>query len=292
MRCPASIVALVPTAATRREVRFALRRLSDADLDLTVYRHEALALLDRAVGFDAWCWTLVDPDSDLPAHAVAENPAVACNPARFHQLMYRDHAALSRTATAAPGAAVSLLSQATGGDLRTSRPWREVLGPAGLGDVLDARLVSGCVDWSHLSLYRGADRGWFTEKDRAFIAELAPRLADKLRGAIRTAGASDAPDDFDEPGTPLARPAAPRAGDHSRGTKVANGHRSRAACCRRSSSRFGLRPGGASGIYGGGLLATGPGPGLQSLGSVAGTPGSAAVVDGLLGSRWLDRGDH
>ena len=60
-----------------------------------MYRHEALALLDRAVGFDAWCWTLVDPDSGLPAHAVAENPAVAGNPARFHQLIYRNHAALT-----------------------------------------------------------------------------------------------------------------------------------------------------------------------------------------------------
>jgi DNA-binding CsgD family transcriptional regulator len=196
----------VPTAAIRREVRSALSRFSYADLDPTVYRHEALAQLGRAIGFDAWCWTLVDPGSGLGAHAVAHNPAVARNPARFHQLTYRDPAALSRADTATPRAAVSLLSQSTGGDLQTSAPWREVLGPAGLGDRLDARLVCGRLCWGHLSLYRGADRGWFTESDRAFIAEVTPTLADQLRRAVRTAAVGDAADDFDEPGTLLLDP--------------------------------------------------------------------------------------
>lgn len=203
--CPASTLLLVRTAI-RSEVRSALARLSDADLDSTVYRHEALALLRRAVGFDAWCWTLVDPGSGLPAHAIADNPAVSRNPARFHQLAYSDVAGLCRSDAPTADAAVSLLSQSTGGDLEANPPWREVLGPAGLGDRLDAALVAGRLCWSHLALYRDADRGWFTESDRAFIAEFTPTLADKLRRLIRTVAVDDTRDDFDEPGTLVLDP--------------------------------------------------------------------------------------
>lgn len=188
------------TGEIRRGVRSALARLSDADLDPTVYRHEALTLLRRAVGFDAWCWTLVDPGSGLPTHAIADNPAVARNPARFHQLVYGDVAGLGRSDAPNADGAVSVFSQSTGGGLDSNAPWREVLGPAGLGDGLDAALVAGRLCWGHLSLYRGADCCWFTESDRAFIADITPTFAYDLRRSIRTVAVCDTPDDSDVPG--------------------------------------------------------------------------------------------
>ena len=197
-------LSLVPTTAVRRAVRFAITRLSDADLDPTAYRHEAIGLIRGAVGFDAWCWALVDPGSGLPAHAVANNPAVARNPARFHQLSRGDIAALRCADASTPN--VSVLSQSTSGDLRVDPAWREVLGPAGLGDRLDAALVAGRLCWSHLSLFRGADLGWFTESDHAFIAQLAPTLTEKLRRSILTMAVSDALEDNDQPGTLLLDP--------------------------------------------------------------------------------------
>jgi hypothetical protein len=178
--------------------------LSSADLDATAYREGALALLRHAIGFDGWCWSLVDPASGLPAHTVANNSPITDNRARWHQLTYADPIPPRTEATS--HFAVSLLSESSRGDLSGSRQWREVLGPAGVGDTLEAHLVAGHLRWGHLSLYRGADYGCFTETDRAFIAEVAPMLATQLRRSIRKAAVRDALDDVEEPGTLILDP--------------------------------------------------------------------------------------
>jgi DNA-binding CsgD family transcriptional regulator len=50
-------------------------------------------------------------------------------------------------------------------------------------------------------LYRDARHGWFSQDDRAFVAEIALLLAAQLRRSTRTAALPNGLDDVDEPGT-------------------------------------------------------------------------------------------
>ena len=92
-----------------------------------------------------------------------------------------------------------MLSAATGGALDRDPLWREMLGPAGLGDQLGAPLAADGVDWAYLTLYRDDGRASFGPGDAAFIASVAPLLAVRLRSGLRhTTPASIDPA---EPGT-------------------------------------------------------------------------------------------
>ena len=53
--------------------------LSESGLDCDSLRLEAIAELQRTVGFDRWCWPLADPETLLPLSGLAEHdfgPAV------------------------------------------------------------------------------------------------------------------------------------------------------------------------------------------------------------------------
>ena len=78
-----------------------------------------------------------------------------------------------------------MLSAATGGALDRDPLWREMLGPAGLGDQLGAPVAADGVDWAYLALYRDGGRAWFSPGDAAFIASVAPMLAARLRAGLR-----------------------------------------------------------------------------------------------------------
>lgn len=176
----------MPADTTRSRVAAALNRLSGAGLDAASYRHEAIGLLRGAVDFDAWCWALVDPASGLPAHAVAHNPVIGHNQARFHLLGHAiPEVPGPADARLGQGGPVRVLSNSTGGDLRRSARWRELLGPGGFGDQMEARLVTDRQCWGHLALYRDAGGGWFTEYDCSFLATVAHVLAAQLRRSIR-----------------------------------------------------------------------------------------------------------
>jgi DNA-binding CsgD family transcriptional regulator len=148
------------------------------------YRYEAVDRLRHAVGFDAWCWALLDPICGLASDATAWNPVVGSQQRRFHKAVQED-----RRSGLAPGvseAAVSRLSQVTGGDLERSLRWREILGPGGLGDELSAHLVVDGSAWGHLVLYRGADRARFCDADCEFVFGLASLFARHSRDDVRS----------------------------------------------------------------------------------------------------------
>jgi hypothetical protein len=55
-------------------------RLSESILDRESIQLEAIADLQRVIGFDRWCWPLADPQTLLPLSGIAEHdyrPAVA-----------------------------------------------------------------------------------------------------------------------------------------------------------------------------------------------------------------------
>ena len=181
----------------RRAARNTLQRLARARMDNDVFRWEAAEVLRRAIGFDTWCWVLLDPATGLHTRYTATNPVIGRNQRRFHPLDLQ-----SRAACPPPGtcpAHVSLLSTTTGGALDRDPLWREMLGPGGLGDQLRAYLVADGVSWAYLTLFRDEGHHWFSPGDAAFIAGVAPLLAARLRAGLRQA-APPGPDPG-EPGT-------------------------------------------------------------------------------------------
>jgi hypothetical protein len=184
--------------AVRRSARNTLGRLARARMDNDVFRWEAAEVLRRAIGFDTWCWVLLDPATGLPTRYTATNPVIALNQRQFFPLDLQ-----SRPVSPPPGrtraAQVKVLSVATSGALDLDPVWREMLGPGGLGDQLGAPLVADGVYWAYLSLYRDEGRAWFDRDDAAFVASVAPLLAARLRAGLRQATPVSA--DHGEPGT-------------------------------------------------------------------------------------------
>ena len=186
------------TDTARRSARSALARLVRADMDNDTFRLEAAAVLRQAMGFDWWCWTLLDPGARLPTRYLAAAAPVDQAARRFCRLPWDDVAAAIPAAgrPRAPSA-VTVLSAATGGDLRRDECWRELLGPAGTGDSLAARLIADGNCWALLHAGRDSSSRWFSEDETAFLADLAPLLAGRLRDGLRTGlvedGRGDAP---------------------------------------------------------------------------------------------------
>jgi hypothetical protein len=64
----------VATETIQRRARSTLLRLLRSDLDNDSFRWEAARVLRDAIGFDWWCWTLVDPVAAPPTRHLATNP--------------------------------------------------------------------------------------------------------------------------------------------------------------------------------------------------------------------------
>lgn len=191
----------MPSTTTRRNAAGALDRLVRARLDSVTFRQEAVSILQQAVGFDAWCWTLMDPGSGLPSHAMAENPVITGEQARFFQVIFQSEDVPLGIEPGSGTSRVHSLRAATGGDFPRSARWREVLGPGGYGDELAAGLIAGGLCWGHLALYRDAGQAAFGSEDTQFLAQVVPALAARLRQVAREPAVSW--DEADEPGTLL-----------------------------------------------------------------------------------------
>jgi hypothetical protein len=152
--------------------RRAVERLSEPELRWEVFSGELIAQLRPAVGFDGWCAALADPDTGLPAVAVAEDSPVACCQRRFYQLEYQIPDISTEEAPAPCGRPVAVLSDVTGGDLARSRRWDELLRPAGTADELRAALEADGTRWGSLTLYRAAPGGWFPDDETRLVGSL------------------------------------------------------------------------------------------------------------------------
>jgi hypothetical protein len=63
----------VATSRERERCRERLARLSESSLDAESIQLEAVADLQRVIGFDRWCWPLADPQTLLPLTGVAKH---------------------------------------------------------------------------------------------------------------------------------------------------------------------------------------------------------------------------
>lgn len=146
-------------------------------------RYEAIAELHRAVAFERWCVSLVDPDSLCPNRGIgaidwfAELPGYGLRDAErsganslVALVRGRDH--------------TGVLSAATGGDLARSWRWREIAGPYGGGDELRAALVDPVGCWGSVHLFRDSDQAHFDARDAQLMRDATSALASAIRRAL------------------------------------------------------------------------------------------------------------
>jgi len=183
----------MPTDTARRSARSALARLARADLDNDAFRLEAADVLRRAIGFDWWCWTLLDPGTRLPTRYLSADAVVDQAMRRFCRLTGQDGTAVPAAGVPRARSAVTALSAATGGDLRRDLCWRELLGPGGSGDSLTARLTADGTPWALLHAGRDSSARWYGEDETTFLADLAPLLGGRLRDGLRAGVLDDDP---------------------------------------------------------------------------------------------------
>jgi len=185
----------MPTQAARRSARSALARLAGADLDNDTFRLEAAAVLRKAIGFDWWCWTLLDPGTHLPTRYLGGDAVIDQAMRHFCQLTWNENDGAAAGPARGPRfrGSFAALSTTTNGDLRRDTCWRELLGPAGTGDTFTAPLMADGNSWALLHAARDSSSRWFSGDETAFLAELAPLLAGRLRDGLRTGVRDDGP---------------------------------------------------------------------------------------------------
>jgi hypothetical protein len=123
------------TYTARDRARAALVSLAGGTPDSVSFRHEAIAILHRAIGVDGWGWLLTDPGARLPVHVSVENRVVDQALRRFFRMLPQawnepggpgSQPPRQGLATCGP---VTTLSAQTGGDLNRDLSWREVWVP-------------------------------------------------------------------------------------------------------------------------------------------------------------------
>ena len=194
------------TYTGRDRAREALVSLAGGEPDSDAFRREAIAIMHRAIGVDGWGWLLTDPGAGVPTHDFGENLIVDRALRRFFRMLPEawkepgEPVSQPRGQGSAASGAVTTLSAATGGDLRRDLSWREVWGPAGIGDKMRVRLTAGGMCWALLHLHREGSSEHYSEEDVRFVAGVAPLLALRVRADLRAPAPGD-DDSAPEPGT-------------------------------------------------------------------------------------------
>jgi DNA-binding CsgD family transcriptional regulator len=168
------------TARERGRCRERLERLSGSRMDCDALRREAVADLQRVIGFERWCWPLADPETLLPASGLALHDYVAAVP-RSLELEYSTDGFAAKHVLARRTNAAASMSAETRGDLARSPRWDEAMRPVGIGDVaaVACRDALGC--WGWIEAYRDRADRRFEDEDLELLASVAPSLGSALR---------------------------------------------------------------------------------------------------------------
>jgi len=164
------------TAWARTRAREQILQLCEGDADARTLRLEALAVLRRVIGFDAYVWLVTDPETSVGSAPLADVPCLPELP-RLIRLKYLT--TVNRwTSMITP---VASLHQATGGDLARSLMWRDLLCRYQVGDIATSvyRDRFGC--WAFLDLWRMQEDSPFATAELEFLHGIAGPLTAALR---------------------------------------------------------------------------------------------------------------
>jgi DNA-binding CsgD family transcriptional regulator len=164
-------------------VRQEIVRLCHAGLDSRTFRVEAVSHLQKAIPIDASFFATADPATLLFTSAVLDD-VLARATAQFveNEFLRDDSVKFARLARGR--SPVDSLGVATKGELDLSPRYQEILEPMDLGDELRAALLVGSKCWGFMCLHRERSSPNFTPAEAAFLAKLAPHLAEGLRTAL------------------------------------------------------------------------------------------------------------
>jgi DNA-binding CsgD family transcriptional regulator len=164
--------------------RLEIIRLCHSGLDSRTLRAELLQRLRKRIPFDYAYFSTTDPATQFGTSSVlVEEPPSWCMSVYleneflqddFNKFsdMVRDHVP------------VGILSEATKGELQRSQRYRDMLTPMAMEDELRAIFVTNAACWGTLCLHRERSKFDYTSADAAYMAQLAPHIADGLRKAL------------------------------------------------------------------------------------------------------------
>ena len=164
--------------------RHELIRLCHNGLDSRTFRLELLKRLGAVIPFDYVYFCTTDPATQfLTSSVMVEEPPPWTMSVFLENEFLRDD--FNKFNDLLRGRrAVGLLSEATRHELDRSSRYRDMLAPMALGDELRAIFVANAVCWGTLCLDRERARSTFTPAEAAFLAQLAPHIAEGLRKAL------------------------------------------------------------------------------------------------------------
>jgi DNA-binding CsgD family transcriptional regulator len=145
---------------TERERARCLERLSNSTQDCVSVQREAIADLQRVLGFDRWCWPFADPKTLVPLSGVADHD-YGPHLRRALELEFSGGDFATKNVLARRAYMAGSLSSETGGDLARSPRWDEVMRPVGIGDIaiVACRDPLGCWGWIEAYPLEGDDVG-------------------------------------------------------------------------------------------------------------------------------------
>src|ERR1700753_2936106 len=156
---------------TQVRAREQILQLCRAAADARTLRLEVLAVLRRAIGFDAYVWLMTDPETSVGSAPLADVP---CLPELPQLIRLKYLTTINRwTSVVAP---VASLQQATDGDLARSLVWRDLLCRYQIRDIATSvhRDRFGC--WAFLDLWRTQESPPFAAAELEFLHAVAGSL--------------------------------------------------------------------------------------------------------------------
>jgi GAF domain-containing protein len=161
-----------------------IMRLCYGGLDSRTLRVELLRLLRTAIPYDYAYFSTTDPATQLSTSSVlVEEPPSWCMSVfldnEFLQEDFNKFADMLRNREA-----VGILSEATRHEPQRSQRYRDMLTPMAMEDELRAIFVTDVACWGTLCLHREQAESGYTPAEAAYLAQLAPHIADGLRKAL------------------------------------------------------------------------------------------------------------
>ncbi|HET7479872.1 MAG TPA: helix-turn-helix transcriptional regulator [Rubrobacteraceae bacterium] len=177
-----------------------VKRLCYAGLDGPVLLDEVIKRLRRAVPFEAYCASTMDPASGLLTHPISDEMGGAKEAAIFFERIYFEHDLKLYKQMAQSHRAVARLSETAGGRLERSLRYLELLGPLGLAHEMRGVFGAGGYLWGSMDLIREKGRPDYGPRQVALLRRIAPHLGSGLKTAALRTQAPVNPTGADVPG--------------------------------------------------------------------------------------------
>ena len=171
-----------------------VKRLSSAGLEGPELLRQVARGLGRAVPFEAYCASTVDPATNLMTHGIAEGMGEGKEAAKggraFFDRVYFEEGLGKISSMLRERRQAESLSEATGGNPERSLRYRELLKPLGFAHEVSGDFTDGGL-WGGMDLARRAGGQDFGSREVGLLRRVAPHVGAGLKAAaLRSRAAS------------------------------------------------------------------------------------------------------